>query len=498
MSSTKKPTVSRSSGKDWKPLPYMRRAMRWILEHPCAGLFLDPGLRKTSITLGAFCELQKLGLIRRMLVVAPVRVCYQVWPAEIDKWKQFNHLKAVVLHGPNKTEEMLRDESVDIYIINPEGLEWLLGIKRGETIIPNKPRFKLLDCQMFTLDESSKFKNTQTKRFALLKPFLDKFSQRLILTGSPRPNSWLDLFGQVYIMDLGRALGQYITHYRRKYFDSEGFGGYTYVIKPGADKLINAAVKPYVLRLEAEDYIDMPELVEPVIYVDLPTEARRMYDDMEDDLMTLLESGEALTAPTAAAARTKCAQITGGAIYKNVDGLEVRGKYDYVDVHEVKLEALADFLEERQGQPTLVLYYFQHELLRIRKFLAKRNKAWKDIPSMSEVSPAKGKALEDQWNRNELPVMLAQPASVGHGLNMQEGQANHLVWFTLPDDYDTYDQTNRRLRRSGNTNSHVFAHRIVARSTVDVAKGALLRRKGAGQKDFLDAMKSYRKPRSKK
>lgn len=498
MSSTTKKTVSRSSGLDWKPLPYMNRAMKWILAHPCAGLFLDPGLRKTSITLGAFVKMQKAGLVRRMLVVAPIRVCYQVWPAEVDKWKQFQHLKVCVLHGKEKTDANLRDESVDIYVINPEGLEWLLG-KKGvnKQILPNKERFKLLDCEMFVLDESSKFKNTQTKRFKILRPFLPKFNQRLILTGSPSPNGLLDLFGQVYIMDLGRALGQYISHYRMKYFDSSGYGGYTWTIKEGADKLIQKAVKPYVMRMEAEDYIEMPELVEPVMYVDLPTEVRDIYDQMEDDLFVALESGDDLSAPTAAAARTKCAQITGGAIYKNQDGLEVRGKYDFVDLHEAKLEALAEYISERNGQPCLVFYYFQHELIRIRRFLKKRF-GMDDVPSMSEVSPSKGAALEAEWNRNEIPVMLAQPASVGHGLNLQGGNAQHCFWYTLPDDYDAYDQAIRRLRRSGNESSHIFSTRAVVRNTVDVAKMALLRRKGAGQKDFLDAMKSYRKPRSNK
>ncbi len=479
MSATTKKKVSPSSGLAWKPVGYMKRAMKWILENPCAGLFLDPGLRKTSITLGAFKILQNEGVVNRMLVVAPVRVAYNVWPAEVAKWKDFNHFKIVVLHGHNKTVANLKDPDVDIYVINPEGLQWLL----------TKENFKLLGCEMFVLDESSKFKNTQTKRFKLLRPYLPKFSRRLILTGSPRPNGWLDLFGQVYIMDLGRALGSYITHFRNKYFNSTGFGGYTYVLQEGKDKEIQKAIKPYVMRLEAEDYIDIPKLIEPVIEVDLPPSAREMYDEMEDELIIMLDDGLSLEAPTAAAARTKCAQIANGALYTNPDGLEVRGKYDYINIHDAKLDAMEEFLAERNGSPTLVLYYFKHDLLRIRKRFG-------DLPSLSEVSPAKGKAMEDAWNRNEIPVLLAQPGSVGHGLNLQSGQANHLLWYSLPDNFDDYDQTNRRLRRSGNENSHVFAHRIVARRTVDVAKGFLLARKGRGQKDFLDAMKSYR-PRSK-
>lgn len=504
MSSTTKWKAKPSSGLAWNPVAYMKRAMRWIIEHPVCGLLLDPGLRKTSITLGAFKILQKKEMVRRMLVVAPVKVCYNVWPAEVEKWEDFRHMKMVVLHGEEKTEAALADESVDIYVINPEGLEWLLGKKTNrkkfgkevEQIEFNRERFKLLDCQMFVLDESSKFKNTQTKRFQLLRPALPLFHRRIILTGSPRPKNLLDLFAQIYIIDLGRALGQYITHYRNKYFDPSGFGGYTWVPKPGAEEQIQKAIKPYMLRMEAEDYIDIPALVEVDIEFDLPPKVREQYEEMEDELIFLLESGEAFTAPTAAAARTKCSQIANGALYKNPEGLEKRGKYDFIELHDEKLDALGNYLDELNGQPCLILYWFQHDLLRIRAYLKKRF-GWDNLPNMSEVSPTQAKALEDRWNANEFPAMLANPGSAGHGLNLQGGQAFHAIFFTLPDDFDLYDQTIRRLRRSGNKNEHVFVHRIIAKDTVDRAKTFLLRRKGKGQKDFLDAMKTYRRSAKK-
>ena len=487
--------VKRTSGLDWKPTAYMKRAMRWILEHPACGLFLDPGLRKTSITLGAFRLLKAKGMVRRMLVVAPVRVMYNVWPSEVEKWAQFQDLKIAVLHGADKSDDLLNDESIDIFVINPEGLDWLLakpGKKKGE-LLPNLERFKRLDCQMFVLDESSKFKNTQTKRFKLLRPFLPKFLRRVILTGSPAPKNHLDLFGQVYIMDQGASLGPYITHYRNKFFDPTGFGGFSWKLRDGSKELIQKKIKPYVLRLEAEDHISIPKLLEPDIWVDLPPKAREIYDEMEDELLYILEGGDTLSAPTASAARGKCAQIAGGAVYKNPEGIEVRGKMDFIDVHDAKLQALEEFLNERQGQPTMVCYWYQHELVRIRNFLGKK---FGDLPSISEVSLKKGKEIEDAWNRNEISVLLAQPASVGHGLNMQGGDAQHVFWYTLPDDYDIYDQTIRRLRRSGNESSHVFSHRCMARNTVDAVKSKMLAKKGANQKDFLDAMKSYR-PRKK-
>jgi SNF2 family DNA or RNA helicase len=503
MSSTTKWTASPSSGLAWKPLAYMKRAMRWILQNPVCGLFLDPGLRKTSITLGAFSLLQKEGMVERMLVVAPVKVCFNVWPVEAKKWADFQHLRVAVLHGDGdgKTDKVLDNPDIDIFVINPEGLEWLLGKKvrrrkwgKEVTVIePNLERFKRLNAQMFVLDESSKFKNTQTKRFKLLQPFLPKFSRRIILTGSPSPKNYLDLFAQVYIVDLGRALGSYITHYRSKYFDATGFGGFTWELKEGSEKLIQKAIKPYFLRMEAEDYIDMPVLVENDIFIDLPTDARQMYDEMEDDLIILLEGGESLTAPTAAAARTKCAQIANGAIYTNPEGLEKRGKYDFLEIHDGKLEALDTYLDELNGKPCIILYWFQHDLIRIQRHLAKRGKDWENLPNISDASPKKAKEIEDAWNRNEYVALLANPASAGHGLNMQGGNAFNLFWFTLPDDFDIYDQTNRRLRRSGNTNTHVIATRVIARKTVDVAKTFLLRKKGSNQKQFLDAMKSYRR-----
>lgn len=490
-SSKKSKKVVRSSGLDWKPTAYMKRAMKWILEHPACGLFLDPGLRKTSITLGAFRLLKSQGLVRRMLVVAPMRVMYNVWPSEVDKWEQFQDFRIAVLHGADKCDELLDDETVDIYVINPEGLDWLLGRpgkKKGE-ILPNMERFKRLDCQMFVLDESSKFKNTQTKRFKILKPFLPKFLRRVILTGSPAPRNYLDLFGQVYIMDLGRSLGQYITHYRNKYFDPTGFGGFTWKLRDGSKERIQKAIKPYVMRLEAEDHITIPMFIENDVLFDLPPKARQLYDEMENELEIYLE-GQESSAETGAAARGKCAQICGGAVYKNADGLEVRGQYDFIELHDEKLEALGELLEELQGQPVMICYWYKHELLRIRRYLGRK---YGDLPSISEVSLKRGKELEDSWNRNEIPVLLAQPASVGHGLNMQDGDAQHVIWFTLPDDYDIYDQTNRRLRRSGNKASHVTAHRLLARKTVDTIKVKMLQIKHYNQKDFLDAMKSQRR-----
>jgi len=416
-----------------------------------------------------------------MLVVAPRRVIYSVWPKEVEKWADFSHLKVCVLHGKNMTEANLLDESYDIYAINPEGLAWLL----------TKKRFKMLSADMFVLDESSKFKNTGTKRFKLLKPFLSKFSRRVILTGTPAPKNMLDLFGQVYVVDCGRALGQYISHYRNKYFDPSGFGGFAWKLREGSADKINKLIKPYFLRLEAGDHVDMPDLVINDIVVDLPAAARKMYDAMEDIFVSQVgEYEEMVFAPTAAAARIKCWQMAGGAVFKNDNGLEVSHDSKYVELHDAKLEALEEYLDELNGKPVIILYWFRHELERIQKYLKKHGHG--DIPCLSTCSAKAGEIMIQDWNRGDIPAMLAQPSGVSHGLNLQEGDADSMVWYTLPDDLDVYDQGIRRLLRSGNKSKMVVVTRIIARNTVDVAKVKMMESKSHRQKAFLDAMKSYR------
>jgi SNF2 family DNA or RNA helicase len=502
----------------------MKRAMRWLLQHPAAGLILDPGLRKTSITLGAFKVMLNKGILQRMLVVAPIKVCYRVWPKEIRKWADFNGLRLCILHGRDKTEENLARDDIDIFCINPEGLDWLFP---GESPLPKlatetkdawrarnkahqketrkaaKRRSALLFAPggtMLTVDESSKFKNSSTQRFKRLKPFLPRFQRRAILTGSPSPNGLLDLFGQIYILDLGRSLGQYITQYRKKYFSSVGFGGYSWVLKEDdSEQQIYKAVKPYLIRFQAEDFMDLPELIENDIVIDLPEKVRKNYDELEEDLITMLESGVNIEAPTGGAALAKCAQIANGAVYLNPEGGYRRKKSDYAELHDEKLYALEDYLEERSGQPTLVTYEFHHDLIRIRNWFRHAYPAlvreWGDIPCISTASEKVGQRMEDAWNDNQIPFMLGQPQSISHGLNMQGGNADAIALFSPMYDYDNYDQLIRRLRRSGNTSRRIIVTRFIARNTVDRLKILALVRKGRTQQRFMDALKTYKTER---
>lgn len=455
---------------DWKPKDYMKKAVTFLLKNSFGGLFLDPGLGKTSISLAAIKVLLKKDILQCALIIAPLRVCHSVWPRELEKWKDFNDLKISILHGKSKEKNL--EEDADIYIINPEGLQWLLGHKIF------KKKFK---GQALFIDESSKFKHTNTKRFKLLRRHLPQFDRRYVLTGSPAPNGLLDLFGQIYIIDLGMALGKYVTHYRSKYFYPTGFGGYEWRLQEGADKLIHKAVKPLTLRLAAEDYLELPKLIINDIYVDLDEKSREIYDEMEEDLIAAVARRE-IVASSAAVASNKCSQIANGGIY------DADGKAHFI--HGLKADVVDELVGELNGSPALIAYEFGHDLERLRAVLGK------DVPYIGGgVSTKRATVLEAEWNRGELPVLLGQPASIAHGLNIQEA-GNHIIWHSLTWNFEFYDQFIKRVLRQGNLHKSVYVHRIIARNTVDEVKIMALNNKQRTQKDLFDALKNYFKRKS--
>jgi len=269
-------TPLKHSGVPWTPHEYQKKAVKFLLQNAVGGLFLDMGLGKTASTLAAISVLIEREIIKRVLIIAPLRVCWTVWPVEVMKWLDFQHLRVEVLHGPGKDKAIQRD--ADIYVINPDGLAWLSLEGRGER----------LGADVLIVDESSLFKHSGTQRFKLLKYFLAKFRRRYILTGTPAPNGLLDLFGQIYILDGGAALGRYITHYRQNYFMQVGYGGYTWVPKQGSEEAIYERLRPLILRMAAEDYLELPERVDNAIYVDLPEKARKTYDHLEALFISIL------------------------------------------------------------------------------------------------------------------------------------------------------------------------------------------------------------------
>lgn len=453
------------SKQSWKPKPYQERAIRLLLSQAAGGLFLDPGLGKTSIVLAAFSILKKRGFAGKMLIIAPLRPMYKVWPDEIQKWEEFSDLTYSILHGKEKERALAAD--VDIHIINPEGLPWLVR--------------KLPQYTVLCIDESSKFKDSSTKRFKLLKPLLQNFARRWILTGTPAPNGLEDLFGQLYILDLGRSLGRYITHFRNTYFTQNAFNAFQWVPRPSAWEEVVNLISPLVLQLSAEDHLQMPKLQSLVVSVYLPPDAQKIYKEVETEFLSLLEAGM-IVAGNAAAAGTKCRQIANGAVYLPQ---QQGAKREYAEIHDEKLDALEGILAELNGAPAIIFYEYQHDLERIRARLG-------DVPVLgSGLTGVALTSLVDRFNAGVIPVLLGHPASMGHGLNLQ-AVCRHVIWFGITWDLELYDQAIARVYRQGQKAESVLVYHIVAKRTKDEDVMLALEKKDRTQQDFLKAVGTHR------
>tara|TARA_R110000765_G_scaffold20749_3_gene53654 strand:- start:1655 stop:3001 length:1347 start_codon:yes stop_codon:yes gene_type:complete len=436
-----------------------------------AGLFLDPGLGKTSITLAAFKILKNKGICDSMLVVAPLLVAQNSWTGEVEKWENFKDIKIQVLHGRFK-EDRLRTKS-DVYVINPEGLPWLL----------TEDNWRFLKCDMLVIDESTRFKKSNTQRFKLLKKWLDKFPRRYILTGTPAPNGLMDLFGQLYILDRGDSLGKYITKFRNDFFTQSGYQGYSWTPKSDAEDRIIQRTSHMILRLKAEDWLEMPELIgiaehgaDPnLVEVELEEEVRKKYNQMEE-LFVAEFNDEDVTAMGAAAASTKLRQIAAGAVYTNDDSTE-----DWVEIHDGKIKALQELIASLEGKSCLVFYQFRHDAERILLSIPQ-------AVNITSTNAARSKELVAGFNSGSIPVLIGHPASAGHGLNLQ-GTSNHVIYFGVPWDLEHHDQSYRRVYRQGNPNTHIFIHYIVAKDTMDGVIIKALQGKDRTQKGLLNALK---------
>lgn len=486
----------------WTPREYAKKAVRFLLNNAVAALFLDPGLGKTSITLAALKLLFKKKQISKVLVIAPLRVCHLVWPKEGQKWVDFQGLRMVVLHGPKKDE--LLQVKADLYIINPEGLDWLLQVEKTKRTTPsgkvitdqkiNLRRWKSLGFDVLVIDELSKFKHPSSLRYKLLALVHHTFGRRWGLTGSPASNGLMDLFGQCYILDQGRTFGPYIAHYRREYFD-QSYDGFSWVLKEGADKKIYNRVKPLALRMAADDYLDMPDLIFNNILVQLPPASRRVYDQMEELLLTEVEE-KLVTAANAAVASGKCRQIANGGLYHGTELLDLvkarnaGKKREWANLHDAKTDALEELIDELQGAPLLVAYDFHHDLDRLQKRFGDK------VPVIGGgVSMKRTIEIESEWNAGKLKLLFAHPQALAHGLNLQEN-AQHVCWYSLTWDYELYDQFIRRVFRQGNQHKRVFCHHILAEDTIDEhVMLPALKAKRLGQNALFDALKTLRRIR---
>lgn len=457
-----------------------------MLERQAAGVLLDPGLGKTSIVLAAFDILRRKKLARKMLVIAPLRPCYLVWPAEIEGWQDFKHLRYAVLHGRHKQEALESD--ADVYIINPEGLDWLLGKDFSMR------RWRALGFDTLVIDELTRFKHSKGKRFKLMKKVLSTFQRRWGLTGTPAPNGLQDLFGQMYMLDEGNALGRYVTHYRMQYFYNPDGNGWKWVPRAGAAELIYERLRNLCIRMRDQDYLkDLPQIVPIKVMLELPPAVTDMYEKMEDLMITKLEE-KLIVASNAAAASSKLRQIANGAVYVDDDlasFVRGSGRRQVLQVHDVKLEAVGELVEELQGNPLLLAYEFNHDLERLLQHFGK------DTPYIgSGVSSKRAQEIEDAWNAGEIPLLLGHPASMGHGLNFQKSNAQHVAYFSMFWDLELYDQFIKRVRRQGNKAPRVFVHHFMMKDTVDEIIWFSQRRKERGQNALSDALSDLKAARA--
>ncbi len=470
------------------PKPYQGESIRFGISRAAAGFFLAPGLGKTSITLFIFRILKKLGLIDELIVLAKRRIVYEVWPEEIRKWEQFEGMKCVICHGKDKRENLFK--KADVRLLNYEGMQMLAERrKRKWQLTPlGKKFFGRGKRLMLAVDESSKLRNTGTSRFKALKVMLGFFARRYILTGSPTPKSLMNLFGQVYTLDYGKALGEYITQFRNDYFYPTGFGGYDWQLQKGAEERIFKKLRPLVLRY-GNDQLNLPPLTFVDRFVTLNPKARAIYDEMEEELIVRIENDE-IVAANAAVASNKCRQIANGGIYYNKFGDltgNIKAARGFKTIHDEKCEELVELLEELNGEPALVSYEYGHDVDRLRKYFKKNAPQFKDAPFVGGKMKDKEFAVyKKMWNRGELPVMFGQPESVAHGLNLQ-GKGGIVIFFALTWNLENYEQFIQRVWRQGQKR-RVIVYRIIARNTVDIDQINSLKKKDRSQQALLKAM----------
>ena len=446
------------------PHDYQAYAIDYIETHPVAAVLLDMGLGKTVISLTAIADLLFDSFVaHRVLVVAPLRVARDTWPAELDKWSHLHHLTYTVAVGSAKERRAALMQSADITIINRENLSWLIE----ESGFP-------FDYDTVILDELSSFKNHQSKRFKALMQVRPRIKRIVGLTGTPASNGLMDLWAEFKVIDMGKRLGRFITGYRQEYFVPDAMNGqivYSYRPKPGAEAAIYRQISDITISMKSTDHLKMPELIPNAYKVYLSPDERDTYDEMKKQFVLGLPDGE-ITAANAAALSGKLSQLANGAIYDDTGSV--------VPIHDRKLEALEDIIESANGKPLLVAYWYQHDLERIMKRLHERHIPFSKLDKADSIR---------KWNNGEIPVALIHPASAGHGLNLQTGGST-IVWFGLTWSLELYSQTNARLWRQGQTSETVVVQHIVTDGTIDEQILRALKAKDKTQAALIAAVKA--------
>lgn len=472
-------TQKKSYSKIFTPHKYQEESIKFLLERPEGGLFLDPGLGKTMVILSAYHILLEQRIIKKMLVVAKRRIIYNVWRQEAEKWGL--PYKFGLLHDSNsgpagnrRKFETLTDPNIDIHLINFDGLRWLLA---------QKPRYRKI-WQVLTCDESSKLKNWRAKRVGYLKKILPYFDRRYILSGGPTPHSMMDIFSQIYLLDMGDTLGRFIGTFRNNFFTAGGYKNKEYELRDGAEDEIYKLIRPLVIRFDDTE-LKLPPLVKIIRRVTMPDDARRIYEDVKKDFIAFIES-HVLTVANAGVASGKMRQIAGGAVYLNNKPELYTAKIQrakFVKLHDEKVDELESIIEELRGLPLLVAYEFDHDRQRIQDRLK--------CPCISgSTTDAETEILIKKWNRGELPVLLGHPASIAHGLNLQGSKAA-LCFFNPGWNLDDHRQFIKRVWRQGLPASakRVLCYYIICADSIDDLILTVLDNKDANQRRLLNALR---------
>lgn len=434
--------------------PYQHRAIEVIKQRRRCGLALEMGLGKTASTMTAVRDLIDGCAADRVLVIAPLRVANSVWAQEAKKWEHLRGLKVAVCTGTERQRLTALQKTADVYVINRENVPWLVE------------QYKVWPFDMVVIDESSSFKAQSSRRWKALRRVLPHTEYMVLLTGTPTPNSLLDIWAQQYLIDQGAALGKTFTGFKQRFFDGD-FMGYRFKPKPGAAEKIHDLLSDTWVSMAAADYLQLPARIDLIEAVQLPPAVAKAYAEFERTLLAELPDGQEIEASSAAVLAGKLLQWCNGAAYTDDKG-------NWALIHDAKLDALEDIVSDNP-EPMLVAYNFKSDLARLQKRFP------------DAVVLDKDPATIDRWNAGEIPMLLAHPASAGHGLNLQQG-GSLCVWFGLTWSLELYQQFNARLHRQGQTRPVRIVH-LVAEGGIDQRVMAVIGQKDAQQSALLDALK---------
>lgn len=453
-----------------------------LLQNQRAALWAGMGLGKTAMVLSALNELFTTGQSRGALVVAPLRVCVLTWPAEVRKWDEFSWMKVAHVMTNAGWAAMERGDA-HLYLINWDMLPFV------STYFLHGKRATQLPFDTVVFDELTRAKNHQSKRVNLFRAYVNKFPRRWGLTGTPAPNSLLELFAQIRLLDDGRTFGPSFKGYQDAHFQQMDRYGYKWTTRVGAEEKIYQKVSDIALVLKSSDYLDIADTVVTDVEVPFPTTAKTLYEELAEELLAITDEGAEVVAVNQAVLVNKLLQVTGGAVYLEQEYSEDRKPLPrkVVTLHDAKLKALVKLVKQLSPEPVLIACQYRHEQDRIAAALPGAVRF--DTAATSSAL----QALEDKWNAGKIPWLIANPASMGHGLNLQQG-GRIVVWYSLTWSRELYDQLNGRLARTGQTKVPEV-YRLICPGTMDDAAAEVLRNRGTSQSALLDAVENFRKLR---